>query len=257
MISGPGKAGHVAYPRHGLWHTDTSVFPPVRVVDCEKPLVLPLQVPVRGASPADLFCLGCKALVPASAEQVAQAKAAAAHEGFVERTVGDCPPVLPGTISAAVRRGLFWLKRLQEVSLTVTKEDAEKDIAAARPEMRALGMMDEYGGLTSLGETFAGMVAEPVISERIRDTDDPALAPAQKKKRRSRKATVAALVPRCGNTRCWSPLGRDGKCTECDYVETRPERLAEIVRCWDLVDQQAPERKRKAKGAGGSAEKVA
>jgi len=249
------------YPIHG----DIGESSATVINGCGKQMILPLQVPIRGAYPAHLYCIGCAKLVAVSADVDAQARAAAAHDGFVPP--GDPPAtLLPGMLSDVDRRGLYWAKRLLDGTVpTEKKDDAERAVRSAAEHLRVLGVMvivphpHQSEGhfaappdLTDAGRALAALIVDPPIDPRVRAFDDPSLGPARREKRPSRKVLIVDKIPRCRNTRCWSPLDRDGKCMggecgPCGYVEEESARLSDLSRMWDYVDERAPARKPKAK----------
>jgi len=226
------------YPTHHLERIEPGALSPTVV--CDAALILPAQVPVRDTEDGHLFCVRCKILVAVEPARMAKAINAARAEGFVpeEKPVaGD----LPGTLTPQVRAGLYWALKLRGMSSGDTGYDAALDIVKkAQGAMLALCLY-EGGKLTSKGETLAVLIADPPVDERLHRTDDPSLAAPSKEKFRGRKAWIDSLVPRCASLTCYKPVSRDGACP-CGHVERSPTRLAEIQRCWGIVDEKAPEK---------------
>lgn len=233
------------YPTHYLF----GVKPDEKAtsVICNSPLMLPEQVPLRSAPALHLYCVGCRGLVGAAHDKVSLARSAAEAEGFTAVTLPESAMV-PGMMPPVLRAGLFWAHRLPTMRRgALGYDDGEKALAHARPLMEAEGYMVE-GVLNDHGRTMAALIADPPVDPALARTDDPALAPAVKPKRLSRAALVNSLIPRCANVSCYSPLPPDGACS-CGKTETDPRRLAELARCWGIVNERAPEKLKRTKKA--------
>lgn len=249
------------YPVHGLRHKaqDATTGIEIWVVDCAAPLVLPEQVPIANPIPGRLFCVGCKGLVDATEEQASKVREAADAEGFVPVELGAVQ-LTPGSIEPVVRTALYGLGRLYiKHDIAVLTDDAERAVRAATAPMERLGLFAS-GKLTARGRELAAKIVAPEVdADALARTSDPSLAPKAKEKKRARKALVADLVPRCATVACFTVLDREGKCSGgCGYEERKRERVAEVNRCWDIVDARAPEKvKRVKKPKGQPAEAVA
>lgn len=237
-----GRGATIGYPTHGLklqdkdgrWYTA-----------CAKALILPSQVPIRGDTAGYLYCIGCRKLVPATTDQHVIAKDAAYAEGFVPPPE-HAAPVLPGTLTATARAAIYWKARLNLVA--VYTSECEQAIESGRPELEALGLMVD-GVLTGAGQEMARLLTDPPTGPFCGDPTyygGTATDRAASEKKRSRRAWIESLIPRCSNIACYKPVPRDGACA-CGLTETDGARLAEIVRCWDVVDAKAPEKARKTR----------
>lgn len=213
-------------------------------VVCDAALILPAQVPLRDVEPGNLFCVSCGKLVAVEPARMAKAIEAARAEGFEAKDVPEVQ-TLPGTLPRAVRAGLYWAHKTRGLKLNEFPSAAVEALDKARAQMEELGLYKD-GRLTEAGASLAANIAEPPVDARLRRTDDPALAEAQPAKKRSRNACIDSLVPRCANRACYKPLPRDGACS-CGNVEGSPARLAEIRRCWDIVDEKAPVKPKRAR----------
>jgi hypothetical protein len=231
------------YPTHDLTRKEGTIT----VTLCAAALVLPAQVPVRGAGVNELFCVGCGGIVVVDATQALAAKIAAAAEGFVERVTEEAP-IVPGTLPASIRSALYWS------FLGFHGNDvARKAVSSAHGTMMALGFADASMSLTPKGRAIAELIAQPPVPEAL--TRTAGASPAAAPKKTPRAVLIAQVIPRCGTGWCWSPVGRDGACLGndrrcgCAYVEVDVTKLAEIGRCWDLVDERAPVKPRRARKA--------
>jgi hypothetical protein len=209
---------------------------------CTQALILPAQVPIRDAEKGTLFCVGCGNLVAASEEQVIAALAAAAAEGFVAAP-GE-QSMTPGHLSADARATLYALRDMaqSEARLYLTRTKASAS------ELYEIGLVLD-GVLTDAGRELVRLLEPPPLPPLQVGT------PPNARNTRPRKAWIDSLIPRCANLVCYRPVPRDGVCS-CGRQEADAARLTEIVRCWDIVDAQAPEkpkRARKTKAAGAEA----
>ncbi len=232
------------YPPHNLKAKDKDGF---ESVVCRGVLILPAQVPIRDADPGSLYCVGCRALVAATSGQHTAAMRAAAAEGFTPAAVTQPPDLVPGLLDDTARAGLFWLVRLSTVTTTSVRTDAEKAIATATPVLDVL-RLTVNGVLTEAGRAMALLVAEPPVDPRLARTNDPSLVKRKDAKRLARKKRIDILIPRCSIRACFQPLPRDGAC-KCGHAETSTKRLAEVARCWDIVDTENPVKPKREKKA--------
>lgn len=228
----------VRYPLHNLKEKVEGVL----TITCAKSMMLPEQVPVRGAPQGSLWCIGCEKCVPAAGEQIDAASRAAEAEGFVCAPPPP-PEVLPGMLSDVTRRYLRALRLLVDDPNSTTYQN-ERDETAKKGAREAIVHGLVVGdALTDAGRAMAERIISPEVNTAALRFDPAHKPPPPKvKKARAKKPraepTVNVMVcsrPKCGHSASVHRAGREDACQHAG------------CKCAGYIVPQAPPRPRKAK----------